>query len=71
MKNRVETLVKILDSKVDEGLEELPKMAVKTEDYTICLNNILSSLDLLNKLTYVPKPEVKPTVLDTKTISKN
>jgi len=59
-KTRVETLVEILDKKVEEGLEELPKLSVKTEDFTICLNNTLSSIDLLGKLTYKPAPAPQP-----------
>lgn len=59
-KSRVEKLVEILDKKVDEGLEELPKLAVKTEEFTICLNNTLTSIDLLAKLTYKPAPAPQP-----------
>ena len=33
--NNIETLVKILEDKVTEGLEELPKLSPKTEDFTI------------------------------------
>ena len=67
---RLETLVEILNKKVDEGLEELPKLSVKTTDYSMCLNNVLTSIDLLNKLTYKPTP-TKPEDLETKTISEN
>ena len=67
---RLEILVEILDKKVAEGLEELPKLSVKTEDYSICLNNVLTSIDLLNKLTYVPA-QPKQEDLETKTISEN
>lgn len=67
---RLETLVEILDKKIAEGLEELPKLSIKTQDYTICLDNTLSSIDLLNKLTYRPT-QPKQEDLETKTISEN
>ena len=66
--NTVEKLIPILQSKVEEGLEELPKLSVKTEEFTICLNNTLSAQDLLTRLVYKPVP--KPENLDTKTISE-
>jgi hypothetical protein len=50
----IEKLVPILQSKVEEGLEELPKLSVKTEEFTICLNNTLTAQDLLNKLMFRP-----------------
>ena len=61
----IEKLIPILEDKVNEGLEELPKLSVKTEEFTICLNNTLSAVDLLNKITYkpvAPKP-VEPTAI--------
>lgn len=58
--NNLETLVKILENKITEGLEELPKLSPKTEDFTICLNNTLSSIDLVNKLTYRPQAPTNP-----------
>ena len=64
----IEKLIPILESKVEEGLEELPKLSVKTEEFTICLNNTLSAQDLLTRLVYKPTP--KPENLDTKTISE-
>ena len=64
----IEKLIPILEDKVKEGLEELPKLSVKTEDFTICLNNTLTAQDLLNKLVYRP---VSKQELETKTISKN
>lgn len=64
----IEKLIPILESKVEEGLEELPKLSVKTEEFTICLNNTLSAQDLLTRLVYKPAP--KPENLDTKTISE-
>ena len=57
MENKVEKLITILNNKVEEGLEELPKMSVKTEDFTICLNNTLSAIDLVNRLQYKPQPK--------------
>lgn len=57
----VEKLIPILESKVQEGLEELPKLSVKTEDFTICLNNTLSAQDLLTRLVYKPAPKVETT----------
>ena len=65
----VEKLIPILQSKVEEGLEELPKLSVKTEEFTICLNNTLTAQDLLTRLVYKPAPKQED--LDTKTISKN
>lgn len=65
----IEKLVPILQSKVEEGLEELPKLSVKTEEFTICLNNTLTAQDLLARLIYKPAPKQED--LDTKTISKN
>ena len=32
-------------------------MSVKTEDFTICLNNTLSAIDLVNRLQYKPQPK--------------
>lgn len=67
--NTVDKLIPILEAKVQEGLEELPKLSVKTEEFTICLNNTLTAHDLLNRIMYKPTP--KPEDLETKTISKN
>ena len=64
----VDKLIPILEKKVKEGLEELPKLSVKTEEYTICLNNTLSSQDLLAKLLYKPA-QPKKEDLETKTNS--
>lgn len=65
----IDKLIPILESKIQEGLEELPKLSVKTEDFTICLNNTLTAQDLLNRIQYKPMPKQED--LDTKTISKN
>lgn len=67
--NTIEKLIPILESKVEEGLEELPKLSVKTEEFTICLNNTLSAQDLLTRLVYKPAQPKKEN-LDTKTISE-
>ena len=64
----LDKLVPILESKVQEGLEELPKLSVKTEEFTICLNNTLTAQDLLNKIMYRPEPPKKED-LETKTNS--
>ena len=58
--NIVEALIPILEKKVEEGLEELPKLSVKTEEYATCLTNTLTSQDLLAKLQYKPQPQVHP-----------
>ena len=55
--NIVEALIPILEKKVEEGLEELPKLSVKTEDFTVCLNNTLTAQELLTRLTYRPEPK--------------
>lgn len=56
----VEKLIPILESKVEEGLEELPKLSMKTEEFTICFNNTLTAIDLLHKLTYKPATQPEP-----------
>jgi hypothetical protein len=53
----IDKLIPILESKIQEGLEELPKLSVKTEDFTICLNNTLTAQDLLNRIMYKPAPK--------------
>jgi hypothetical protein len=65
----IDKLIPILESKIQEGLEELPKLSVKTEDFTICLNNTLTAHDLLNRIMYKPAPKRED--LETKTISEN
>ena len=65
----IDKLIPILESKIQEGLEELPKLSVKTEDFTICLNNTLTAHDLLNRIQYKPMPKQED--LDTKAISEN
>lgn len=57
----VEKLIPILESKIEEGLEELPKLSVKTEEYTICLRNTLEATDLLHRLTYKPATQPEET----------
>lgn len=57
----VEKLIPVLESKITEGLEELPKLSVKTEEYTICLRNTLEAINLLHKLTYKPTTQPKET----------
>ena len=64
----IDKLIPILESKVQEGLEELPKLSVKTEDFTICLNNTLAAHDLLNRIMYKPTAPKKED-LETKTNS--
>lgn len=64
----VDKLVPILDNKITEGLEELPKLSVKTEEFTICLNNLLTAQDILNKIIYRPE-QPKKEDLETKTNS--
>lgn len=63
----IDKLIPILESKIQEGLEELPKLSVKTEDFTICLNNTLTAHDLLNRIQYKPAP--KQADLETKSNS--
>lgn len=53
-KSRIERLVEVLDTKVNAGLYDLAGIPINTEEYTVCLNNLLASMDLLNKLTYKP-----------------
>lgn len=53
----IEKLIPILESKIEEGLEELPKLSVKTEEFTVCLNNTLTAQELLSRLTYKPEPK--------------
>lgn len=64
----VDKLIPILQTKVEEGLEELPKLSVKTEEFTICLNNTLTAQDLLTRLLYKPA-QVNKEDLKTKTNS--
>ena len=66
--NTINKLIPILEAKIEEGLEELPKLSVKTEDFTICLNNTLTAHDLLNRIMYKPAP--KKENLETKTVSQ-
>ena len=66
--NTVDKLIPILEAKVQEGLEELPKLSVKTEEFTICLNNTLTAHDLLNRIMYKPAAPKKED-LETKTNS--
>lgn len=60
----IDKLIPILESKIEEGLEELPKLSVKTEEFTICLNNTLTAQDLLTRIMYKPtqpnKEDLKP-----------
>lgn len=53
-KSRIERLVEVLDTKVNAGLHDLAGIPINTEEYTVCLNNLLASMELLNKLTYKP-----------------
>ena len=53
----IEKLIPILESKIEEGLEELPKLSVTTEEFTVCLNNTLTAQELLSRLTYRPEPK--------------
>jgi hypothetical protein len=70
MNNIVEKLIPILEKKVEEGLEELPKLSVKTEEYATCLTNTLTSQDLLAKLTYKPQPQANLAAQAPEAISK-
>lgn len=58
----IEKLIPILESKVEEGLEELPKLSVKTEEFSVCLNNTLTAQDLLNRINFKPAPKAEPKV---------
>lgn len=58
----IEKLIPILESKIEEGLEELPKLSVKTEEFSICLNNTLTAQDLLNRINFKPAPKAEPEV---------
>lgn len=47
MSKEIELLVKTLDEKVNEGIKLLKKTDVTTETYTILLNNILQSSNIV------------------------
>ncbi len=58
----IEKLIPILESKVEEGLEELPKLSIKTEEFSLCLNNTLTAQDLLNRINFKPAPKAEPEI---------
>lgn len=66
--NTIEKLIPILESKIEEGLDELKKCDIKSEEFTICFNNTLAAQDLYNRIMYKPAAPKKED-LETKTNS--
>jgi hypothetical protein len=47
---QIDRLTKILDNKVEEGLQKLEDTPVESTSYNVILNNIISSTTLANKI---------------------
>ncbi|MFA7030303.1 MAG: hypothetical protein WC179_08520 [Candidatus Cloacimonadaceae bacterium] len=52
----------VLEKKVNEGIDKLDKTDISVSAYDKTLTNIITSLSILEKITYKPKPkkETKP-----------
>lgn len=55
----VEKLITIIKAKLEEGLKELPNLAVTTQEFTICFNNTLALQNVLSKLTFQQDPKIE------------
>lgn len=52
----------VLEKKVNEGIDKLDKTDISMSAYDKILTNVITSLSILEKITYKPKPkkETKP-----------
>ena len=52
----------VLEKKVNEGIEKLDKTDISVNAYDRTLTNIITSLSVLDKISYKPQPknETKP-----------
>lgn len=52
----------VLEKKVNEGIEKLDKTDISVNAYDRTLTNIITSISVLEKITYKPQPkeETKP-----------
>jgi hypothetical protein len=55
MTDRIEKLIKLLPTKIEEGLKKLEELPIESEDFTRCLANTFQCMDLDNKLSYKPE----------------
>ena len=50
----------VLDKKVTEGVNKLEGIAVDDEKYERVLNNVITSITVLDKISFKPQPNQKP-----------
>jgi hypothetical protein len=53
-------LSEVLESKVNEGIDKLSKTDISVNAYDKTLTNIITSLSVLEKITYKPQPKSEP-----------
>lgn len=53
------TLSLILERKIQEGVEKLEKTDISTPTYDRLLTNIITSVTVLEKISYKPQPKPK------------
>ncbi len=63
-------LCEVLDKKVNEGIEKLGKTDISLNAYDKTLTNIITSLSVLEKISYKPQPK-KETKLETEEKKEN
>ncbi len=50
----------ILDKKVTEGVNKLEGIAIDDEKYQRVLTNVITSITVLDKISFKPQPKQKP-----------
>ena len=60
----------VLEKKVNEGIDKLDKTDISVSAYDKTLTNIITSLSVLEKISYKPQPK-KETKLETKEKKEN
>lgn len=60
----------VLEKKVNEGIDKLDKTDISLNAYDKTLTNIITSLSVLEKISYKPQPK-KETKLETKEKKEN
>lgn len=55
MSNRIEKLIELLPTKIEEGLNKLKELPMESEEFSRCLANTFQCMDLDNKLSYTPE----------------
>lgn len=63
-------LCAVLEKKVNEGIDKLDKTDISLNAYDKTLTNIITSLSVLEKISYKPQPK-KETKLETKEKKEN